>query len=106
MSSRKCDFYTEADFCRSVGSYLVIHWDGQVIQMADPTIFSYFMNNEVRVSDGKKTQTFRVLPFCLLLILGKTLSIASLTIVQNKGLLKKVSVQSHKSDSFWFLNEF
>lgn len=34
--------------------YLIIHWDSEVIQMAHTSIFAYFMNNEVRVSDGEK----------------------------------------------------
>lgn len=35
--------------------YLIIHWDSEVIQMAHTSIFAYFMNNEVRVSDGEKS---------------------------------------------------
>lgn len=35
--------------------YLIIHWDSEVIQMAHTSIFAYFMNNKVRVSDGEKS---------------------------------------------------
>lgn len=63
MTSKTCHLYTEGNFCRRAGPYLLIHGDGQVIQMADASIFSYFMNNKVGVSDEKKTQTLTALTF-------------------------------------------
>lgn len=63
MISKRCYLYTEGDFCWRAGPYLLIHRDGQVIQMADASVFSYFMNNEVGVSDEKKTQILTALTF-------------------------------------------
>lgn len=62
-------------------SYLFIHWDRQVTQMADSSISSYFMNDKVRVPEEKKNQGIIILH---LLILGESLSIVSLIIVQNR----------------------